>query len=147
MVSSDNDLSPGQWQAIIWTSAGILLMRLFGTNFSEILIGNQTFSFKKMHLKMLSVKWHPFCLSLNVLTDWGPNREANILQMPIFLSLGRKWFYFDGDKLHFVPIGLSQNKSVRVQIMTRHQAGAKPLPKPMMAQLSGAYLLHQAFNC
>ena len=35
-------------------------------NFSEILSGIHTFSFKKMHVKMLSVKWLPFCLDLNV---------------------------------------------------------------------------------
>ena len=27
----------------------------------------QTFSFKNMHLRITSAKWHPFCLSLNVL--------------------------------------------------------------------------------
>ena len=51
IIGSDNGLSPGRHQAIIWTNAGILLIRLLGTNFSEILIGNQTFSFKKIHLK------------------------------------------------------------------------------------------------
>ena len=66
IIGSDNGLSPGRRQAIIWTNAGILLIRLLGTNFSEILIGIQAFSFKKMHLKMLSVKWLPFCLGLNV---------------------------------------------------------------------------------
>ena len=57
---SDNGLSPGWCQAIIWTSAGILSIGPLWTNFSEILIGIQTFSFKKMHLKMLSGKWRPF---------------------------------------------------------------------------------------
>ena len=38
-----------------------------GINFSEILIEIQTFSFEKMHLKMSSAKWRPFCLTLNVL--------------------------------------------------------------------------------
>ena len=57
-----------QRQAIIWTSAGILLIRPLGTHSSEILIGVQTFSFKKMHLKMSSAKWRPFCPGLNVLT-------------------------------------------------------------------------------
>ena len=38
-----------------------------GTNFNEISIGIQTFSFKKMHFKMASAKWRPFCLGLNVL--------------------------------------------------------------------------------
>ena len=73
IIGSDNGLSPGRSQAIIWTSAGILLIWLLGTNFSEILIGIQTFSFKKMHLKMSSVKWHPFCLTLNVLNHCWPH--------------------------------------------------------------------------
>ena len=60
IIGSDNGLSPGRRQAIIWTNAGILLIRHLGTNFSEILIGIQTFSFKKMHLKMSSAKWCPF---------------------------------------------------------------------------------------
>ena len=70
-IGSDNGLSPGRRQAIIWTNAGILLIWPLGTNFSEILIGIQTFSFKKMHLKMSSGKWRPFCLGLNVLTGFN----------------------------------------------------------------------------
>ena len=66
-IGSDNGLSPGQRQAIIRTNAGILSIGLFGTNLSEILLGVQTFSFKKMELKMSSGKWRPFCLGLNVL--------------------------------------------------------------------------------
>ena len=60
ITGSDNGLSPGRHQAIIWTIAGILLMGPLETNFREILNGNQTFSFKKMHLKMSSAKWRPF---------------------------------------------------------------------------------------
>ena len=71
IISSDNGLSPGRHQAIIWTNAGILLIRPLGTNVNEILIGNQTLSFKKIHLKISSGKWRPFCLGLNVLTHWG----------------------------------------------------------------------------
>ena len=37
ITGSDNGLSPGRHQAIIWTNAGILLIRTLGTNFSEIL--------------------------------------------------------------------------------------------------------------
>ena len=37
IIGSDNGLSPGRRQAIIWTNAGILLIRTLGTNFSEIL--------------------------------------------------------------------------------------------------------------
>ena len=65
-IGSDNGLSPGRRQAIIWTNAGILFIGLLGTNFSEFLILILTFSFNKMHLKMSSAKWRPFCLGLNV---------------------------------------------------------------------------------
>ena len=68
IIGSDNGLSPGRRQAIIWTNARILLTEPLGTIFSEILIAIQAFSFKKMHFKMLSAKWRPFCLCLNVLT-------------------------------------------------------------------------------
>ena len=67
IIDSDNGLSPGRRQAIIWNNAGLLLIGPLGTNFSEISIGIQTFSFKKMHLNMPSAKWRPFCLSLNEL--------------------------------------------------------------------------------
>ena len=67
IIGSDNGLSPGRRQAIIWTNAGILLIGPFGTNFSEFLIEMYTFSFKKMHLKMLPGKRRPCCLGLNVI--------------------------------------------------------------------------------
>ena len=70
IIGSDNGLSPGWRQAIIWTSAAILLIRPMGTNFSEILIVIYTFSFEKMHLKMSSGKWQPSCLGLNVLNNY-----------------------------------------------------------------------------
>ena len=66
-TGSDNGLSPGRRQAIIWTNAGILLIGPLGTNFSENLIKILTFSFTKMRLKVSSAKWRPFCLGLNVL--------------------------------------------------------------------------------
>ena len=54
IIGSDNGLSAGQCQAIIWTNAGILSIGPLGTNVSKILIEIHTFSFKKMYLKMLS---------------------------------------------------------------------------------------------
>ena len=38
IIGSDNGLSPGRHEAIIWTNAGILLIGPLGTNISEILI-------------------------------------------------------------------------------------------------------------
>ena len=84
IIGSDNGLSPERRQAIIRTNAAIFLIRPLGTNFSEILIGNRTFSFKELHLKMSSVKWRPFCLCLNVITGltviynrpWSPQMRT-----------------------------------------------------------------------
>ena len=69
IIGSDNDLSPGWRQAIIWANAQILLIGPLATNLSEILIEIQTFSFNKTHLKMSSGKKRPFCLGLNVLKE------------------------------------------------------------------------------
>ena len=42
IIGSDNSVSHGRHQAIIWTNEGILLIGPLGTNFSEILIKNCT---------------------------------------------------------------------------------------------------------
>ena len=67
IIGSDNGLSPGRRQAIFWTNVGILLIGPLGINFSEILIEINTFSFKKMYLKISSAKWRLFRIGLNVL--------------------------------------------------------------------------------
>ena len=64
IIGSDDGLSIGRRQAIIWTNAGILLIRTF----SEILSEIRAFWFKKVYLKMSSAKWRPFCIGLIVLT-------------------------------------------------------------------------------
>ena len=81
IIGSDNGLSPSRRQAIIWTNAGILLIRPLGANFSEILIEILTFSFKKMQFKVSSAKWRPFCLGLN-----GLNKTAAIFFIEFSIS-------------------------------------------------------------
>ena len=66
IICSDNGLSSGRCQATIWTNAVILSIGPWGTNFSEILNENITFSFKKIRLKVSPAKWRPFCLGFNV---------------------------------------------------------------------------------
>ena len=51
----------------------ILLIVALGTNVSEILIKINTFSWKKMHLKMSSGKRRTSCLGLNLLKLWTGN--------------------------------------------------------------------------
>ena len=87
IIGSDNGLAPGRRQAIIWTNAGMLLIGPLGTNFSEILIGIQAFSFTKIHLKMSSAIWRPFYLGLNVLSDFLRSMDA--IYCSLLLSHGR----------------------------------------------------------
>ena len=50
-IGSGNGLTPVRCQAITWTNTDLLLITPVATNFSEILIKIQQFSFKKMHVK------------------------------------------------------------------------------------------------
>ena len=110
IIGSDNGLSPGRQKAIIWTNDGILLIGPLGTNFSEILVELYIFSLKKMHLKLLSGNWRPFCLGLNVLTkallstgdlvtvssdtlNWAAcNRDHWLTGLPSVEAWGQVWF-------------------------------------------------------
>ena len=69
IIGSGNGLSPIWCQAITWTNVNFLSIDPSGTNFSEILIKTHNFSFMKMHLKMSSVKWQPFCPGRDELTE------------------------------------------------------------------------------
>ena len=51
IIGSDDVLSPGRRQDIIWTSASILIIGPLGTNFNKILIEIYAFLFKKIYLK------------------------------------------------------------------------------------------------
>ena len=85
IIGSDNGLSPGRRQSIIWTNAGILLIGPLGTNFSGILIAIETFSFNEMHWKISSAKWRPFCLGLYVC--WISLHHHRICKIKVGLEL------------------------------------------------------------
>ena len=65
-IGSDNGVSPGRHQDIIWTHDGILLIGDLGTKISAIVIEIQTISFWKNRWKVSSGKWWPIRLGLNV---------------------------------------------------------------------------------
>ena len=71
IIGSDNGFAPCRRQAIIWTNVEILLIGPLGTNFSELLIKIHTFSYNKMHWKMLSRKCQPFCLGREWRCSWS----------------------------------------------------------------------------
>ena len=84
ITGSDNDLSSGRCQAIIWTNAVILWIGPLGTKFCKILIEIHIFSFKKMHLKMLPAKWRSFGLSLNVLISQMSACASNVFEESVY---------------------------------------------------------------
>ena len=54
ITASDNGLSPGSRQAIIWTNAEIMIIGPLGIKFTEILIEIYIFSFKKIIIKQIN---------------------------------------------------------------------------------------------
>ena len=140
VIGSDNGLSPERRQAIIWTNAGILLIGPLETNFNEILIRIQTFSFKKMHLKISSAKWRPFCLGLNVLIHWGRNKMAAIMKMIFWnafscMKLAILWFKFHSSLYQRAQL-LVTIISLLVWVIAWRSTSNKPSSEPMMVWLT-----------
>ena len=87
IIGPDNGLSPGRRQAIIWTNAGILLIRALGTNLTEVLGEIHTFSFKKnvfenLVFEMASILPRPQCVNITPSIDrihTGPEPPIIIL--------------------------------------------------------------------
>ena len=143
IIGSDNGLSPGRHKAIIWTNAEILLNGPLRTNFSEIFIEIHTFSFKKMHFKMSSGKWRPFCLGLNVLTHLPVDIMTAILQttLPNAFWWTKSIFYCDSNFTE-VCFQWSSWQTTLVQVMAWRRAGDKTLPEPMLTHYIDAYMRH-----
>ena len=94
IIGSDNGLSPGRRQAIIWTIAGILLIGPLGTH-----IFSQENAFENVVCEMASI-----CLGLNVLkshTGWfgaekmpsqvkrhHPANNKEIKGLPVYVEYG-----------------------------------------------------------
>ena len=73
IIGSDNSLSPGRRQAIIWSNAGILLIGPLGTNLSEILIEIPTILIQENAFESVVCEMASICLGLNVLNRTATN--------------------------------------------------------------------------
>ena len=146
IIDSDNGLSPGRRQAIIWTNDGILSVGPLGTNFSEILFGIQAFSFNKMHLKMSSAKWRPFCLSLNVLMVWCQQVPSHFLSQMCLSSmthLSVTVFREQLIKIKMDNIGIRNLRRNIVTVMSRGWASERlksPTTPPFVQRLLQVYI-------
>ena len=114
IIGSDYGLSPVWRQAIIRTSSGILFIWPIGTNLNEPLSEIHTFSFKKMYLKMLSGKWWPFCLGLNVLIFMGFIKLHHSNEMSSCWQIFHHWLDSDcTESHHFDEFQFSQWRKFR----------------------------------
>ena len=135
IIGSDNGLSPGRRQAIIWTNAWILLIRPLGRNYSETLIENHIFSFKKILFKVSSVKWQPFCLGLNVLKMyleiilmkyWSLSESQNVNLVLTLMSavsqripIKRPWLLFPLRSIQMLPwLAWEKKQTNKIRIVT-----------------------------
>ena len=110
IIGSDNGLSPGRCQASIWTSAGILLIRTLGINFSQILREIRASLFKKMHLIMSSAKWRHICH--NIKTSKRSDACIHHITKP---QLGQLT-YLPWDKMAAISKTTFSNKNVLITI-------------------------------
>ena len=101
-------------QNIIWTNAEIVLIGPLGTNFfSGILIEIHAFSFRKMHLKMSSGKWRPFCLGLMMLYRIVYSKQGSNLQASENPTLPRA-----AHRLLFISQIFSNNMFIESNLIT-----------------------------
>ena len=84
-IGSGNGLSPVRRQAITWTNTDLLSIRLLGTNFSETWFEIQNFSYTKMHLKMSSAKWRPFCILWGIAETHRVKDSAHLSTFKFFI--------------------------------------------------------------
>ena len=146
-IGADNRLSPDRRQAIIWTNDDLLLIEPLGRNFSKNWFTIQTFSLRKMHLKVSSAQWRPFCLSINVLTHRGCKGIVNISQT--ILSNCPEEELCGLIRIHwglFLERGPINMEVALVWLMVWYLPGNKPIPEPIMIQLTGACKWHQTLT-
>ena len=141
-IGSDNGLLSVRHQAITWASADLLSIRPLETNFSEIWIKVQDFSFIKMHLKMSSAKWRSFCQLHRMgygqhLNSLRPRQDGRHFPDDIFLCIFSNENVSMSIKisLKFALEGRINNIPALVQITAWRRPGDKSLSEPVMVSL------------
>ena len=89
IIGSDNGLSPGQRQAIIWNNDGILFIRTLGTNVSEILCEIHSFSksFENVVCEMASIWSRPQWVNGCQSSAWWIHTDIVMFGANHFISL------------------------------------------------------------
>ena len=132
--------APSHYLNLCWNIVNQTIRKKLQWNLNEI----HTFSLKKIHCKMSSGKWRPFCLGLNVLINSSPMDKMTTILADNFKCI----FLNENDRipismsLKFVPRSPIDNKPALAQVMAWRWAGDKPLPELMLTQVTDAYIWH-----
>ena len=142
IIGSDNGLSPVRRRAIIWTNAGILLIGTLERNFTEILIGIQTFSFKKLHLKTSSGKWRPFCLGLNVLNHRQPEClfRVYLADTRESITVSQYWYFVRGVRGFLAKRTNTDNCSQIMRLYVQYNFAPKLVELPVILEPQDAHM-------
>ena len=130
IIGSDNGLSPERRQAIIWTSAGILLIGPLRTRNWNIFIEENTF--ENVVCEILFISSRPQCVNSLRPRQNGRHLAADIFKRIFMNENVRISIKFS---LKFVPKGPINNIPALVQIMAWRRPGDKPLSEPVMVSL------------
>ena len=114
---------------------------------SEIYIRILSFSFKKMHLKMLFAKWQPFCSGLILFNGCLIKIDTILYKTFSNVLFWVKMFEFCKKKKNFVKIrevpecfidevSIDRLIQVAVLVMACRQRGVKPLPELIVFKCS-----------
>ena len=162
IIGSDNGLSTGRRQAIIWTSAGVLLIGPLGRNFTEIEIYSFSFwrNWSGLYINQLTIiiypvywwwacngfalyhdkKSHGLCLGNNS-SHPGQNHWHFTDDISKCIVVIEKFCIFIKKKsLKFVSKSPIDNNLAMVQIMALRQMGDKTLS--MLTLFTDAYMRH-----
>ena len=115
-VGSDNGLSRNRRQVNIWTNAGLLFSVHLETNFSEIWIKMQQFSFKEINFQCrMKNGGHFLCADLNVLKyvigkPWsGPCHGLMITDHSFWLGNWSRPYAYWHQTICYILVTLSQS--------------------------------------
>ena len=163
IAGSNNGLSPGRYQAIIWTNAGILLIESLGKNqwnlnrnsysciqenpFENVVCQNgdhcaqgwDELSGLSTWLWIIQYPWQTSFFNSSPPEQNGRHFADDAFRC-IFVN--ESLCISIQSSLKFVPKGQIDKKSALVQVMAWRLFGAKPLPEPMLTQFTDAYMRH-----
>ena len=138
-IGSDNGLSPGRRQAIIWSNAGILLIwTLIRNKYQWNLKRNwcifiQANAFENVVWKMAAILSRPQCVN-----TLRPRQNGRHFSDDIF-----EWIFWNENvlisiniSLKFVPGGPINNIPTLLQIVALRRPSDKPLSEPMTVRLT-----------